>query len=315
MNNDMPDYPTAERQSLTAEDGHRILIDLWAPSQPKALIHIFHGLGEHPARYERFAAFCNTQGVAVGIHNHRGHGENCPADELGHYADADGWNKVIADAAMVHDELIQQVPGVPVILFGHSMGSYIAQSFLMRGHGSVSALALSATSFNSRLQLRIGHWLAAFESMRGGKRHKSALLNKMGFGEFNKPFEPNRTEFDWLSRDENEVDKYVADPLSGADSSSGLWFDLTGGLLEVSSLKALRKISSELPVLITGGSKDPVGGQKGLTRLAKKYEETGHANTTLKIYDGGRHEMLNETNRDEFSRDLLLWMTGAVLKS
>ena len=304
---------TAERQSLQAKDGRRILIDIWNPSQPKALIHLFHGLGEHPARYERFANHCNSLGFAVAAHNHRGHGENCPEDELGHYADKDGWDKVISDAALVQDELIRQLPNIPVILLGHSMGSYIAQSFLMRGHGSVNALVLSATAFNSRLQLRIGHWLAAFESMRGGKRNKSALLNKMGFGAFNKPFQPNRTEFDWLSRDENEVDKYVADPLCGADSSSGLWFDMTGGLLEVSSLKALRKIPADMPVLITGGSDDPVGGQKGLTLLAKKYEESGHANTMLKNYESGRHEMQNHTNHEEFSQDLTQWMTEAVL--
>jgi alpha-beta hydrolase superfamily lysophospholipase len=314
MTDDAPDFLTAERRSLTAEDGRRILVDIWAPSQPKALIHVFHGLGEHPARYERFANYCITQQIAVGVHNHRGHGENCPVEELGHYADEEGWNKLISDAALVQDELIRQVPGVPVILFGHSMGSYIAQSFLMRGQDSVSALALSATSFNSRAQLRVGHWLAAFECIRGGKRNKSALLNKMGFGEFNKPFKPNRTEFDWLSRDENEVDKYIADPLSGVDSSSRLWFDLTGGLLEVSSLAALRRIRADLPILITGGSDDPVGGRKGLTRLAQKFEETGHTNTTLKIYEGGRHEMLNETNRDDFSRDLTQWMAGAVLE-
>jgi alpha-beta hydrolase superfamily lysophospholipase len=306
---------TARRESLQAVDGRRILVDLWAPSEPRMLIHIFHGLGEHPARYERFANYCNTLGVAVGIHNHRGHGENCSAEELGHYADQDGWTKVISDAAIVQDELIRQIPGVPLVLLGHSMGSYIAQCFLMRGLGSVSALALSATSFNARGQLRIGHWIAWFEKVRGGKRNKSALLSKMGFGEFNKRFAPNRTEFDWLSRDENEVDKYVADPLSGADSSSQLWFDLTGGLLELSSVDALRKIRADLPVLITGGSDDPVGGQKGLTRLARKFEESGHANTTLKIYEDGRHEMLNETNRDEFSHDLTQWMLGAVLDS
>jgi alpha-beta hydrolase superfamily lysophospholipase len=307
------DLATAERQSLQAGDGRRILIDIWRPPQPTALIHVFHGLAEHPARYERFARHCNAQGLAVAAHNHRGHGENCSEDELGHYADNDGWDHVISDARLVQDELIRQWPNIPIILLGHSMGSYIAQSFLVRGHGSVSALVLSASNFNMRAQLRIAHWIAAFESVRGGKRNKSKLLNKMAFGEFNKPFRPNRTDFDWLSRDENEVDKYVADPLSGSDSSSRLWFDLTGGLLEVSSLQALRKIPVDLPVLITGGSVDPVGGRKGLTLLAKKYRESGHANTTLKIYECSRHEMLTETNRDEYSKDLTGWITDAVL--
>ncbi len=129
MINDTQNAFTAERQSLQAKDGRRILIDIWSPSQPRALIHLFHGLGEHPARYERFANHCNELGFAVAAHNHRGHGENCPEDELGHYDDKDGWDKVISDAALVQDELIRQLPHIPVILLGHSMGSYIAQSF------------------------------------------------------------------------------------------------------------------------------------------------------------------------------------------
>ncbi len=313
MNNDNKRSASAERQILQASDGHRILVDVWRPAKPRALIHVLHGLGEHPACYERFANHCNAQGIAVAAHNHRGHGENCTDEELGHYADHGGWDKVISDAAQVQDALTKQMPGIPLVLLGHSMGSYIAQCLLMRGNSSVAALILSATAFNSRLQLRIGHWLAAFEVLRRGKRHKSALLNKMGFGEFNKPFQPSRTDFDWLSRDDDAVDKYIKDPLCGSDSSSRLWFDLTGGLLEVTSLQALRKIQLDLPILITGGSVDPVGGQKGLTHLAKKYEESGHTNTTLKIYDGGRHEMLNETNRDEVSHDLTNWITQAVL--
>jgi alpha-beta hydrolase superfamily lysophospholipase len=310
----MPDKQmTAQRRSLQADDGHRILIDLWFPPDARILVHVMHGLGEHPARYERFARHCNSRDIAVAAHNHRGHGENCPVTELGHYADNDGWNKLIADAALVQAFLRKQLPNLPLILLGHSMGSYIAQSFVMRGEGSASALILSASSFNSRLQLRIGHWIAAIESMRSGKKSKSALLNKMGFGAFNKAFAPNRTDFDWLSRDQEEVDKYVADQLCGGDSSNRLWFDLTGGLLEVTSNKALRKIRSDLPILITGGADDPAGGQEGLTRLHQKYVSTGHSGASLKIYQHGRHEMLNETNRDEFSADLTQWMTSAAL--
>ncbi len=313
MNKTRPDSTVAERQCLPAADGRRILIDLWCPARPVALIHLLHGLGEHPARYERFARHCNQQGIAVAAHNHRGHGENCPENELGHYADEEGWDKLISDATLVQGALIRQIPDVPLILLGHSMGSYIAQSFLMRGHGPVSALILSGSAFNSRLQLRIGHWLAAIESVRVGKRSKSKLLNKMGFGEFNQGFVPNRTAFDWLSRNESEVDKYVADPLCGADSSCRLWFDLTGGLLEVTSTKALHKICADLPILITGGSADPVGGQAGLTRLAQKYEKSGHLKTSLKIYPQARHEMFNETNRDEFSHDLTQWLSDTLL--
>lgn len=310
----MIDEPvTPERQSLQADDGHSILIDLWLVPEAKALVHVLHGLAEHPARYERFARHCNARKIAVAAHSHRGHGENCPANDLGHFADEDGWNKVITDAALVQRHLRSQLPDTAIVLLGHSMGSYIAQSFMIRGEGSASALILSASSFNSRLQLRLGHWLAAIESIRSGKKGKSAILDKMGFGAFNKAFSPNRTAFDWLSRDRDEVDKYVADPLCGADSSNRLWFDLTGGLLEVSSSKALQKIRSDLPILITGGADDPASGQKGLTRLSQKYIGTGHNQTTLKIYPQGRHEMLNEINRDRFSEDLTQWMSSAVV--
>lgn len=303
----------AQRQSLPAGDGRHILVDLWCPEHPVALIHLFHGLGEHPARYGRFARHCNQQGIAVAAHNHRGHGENGPENELGHFADTGGWEKLVSDAALVQDTLLRQMPDVPLILLGHSMGSYIAQSFLMRGHGAVSALILSGSAFNSRLQLKLGHWISAIESLRLGKAGVSGLLNKMGFEEFNKGFAPNRTAFDWLSRDPDQVDKYVADPLCGADSSCRLWFDLTGGLLEVTSTRALRKIRADLPILITGGSADPVGGQTGLTRLAKEYEKTGHTRTSLKIYPEARHEMFNETNRDEFFADVTQWLSAAVL--
>jgi len=305
--------PTAERQSLLAGDGRRILIDIWRPEQPIAFIHLLHGLGEHPARYERFAAYCNQRKIAVAAHNHRGHGENCTPDELGHIADKDGWSKLISDTALAHEAVVQRIPGVPRVLLGHSMGSYIAQSFLIRGDAQVSALILSGSALNSSLQLSAGHWLAAIECLRGGGKNRSKLLNAMGFGSFNKPFAPNRTAFDWLSRDQEEVDKYLADPLCGADSSSRLWFDLTGGLLSVRCARALRKIPADLPILITGGGDDPVGGEKQLTRLAQKYQKTGHANATLKIYPQARHEMFNETNRDEFSHDLTQWLSKTLI--
>jgi alpha-beta hydrolase superfamily lysophospholipase len=138
------------------------------------------------------------------------------------------------------------------------------------------------------------------------------MLDKLGFDRLNKRFEPARTPFDWLSRDEHEVDRYMADPLCGGPYTAGLWVDFLGGLSSVSSDSALQRIPGDLPILITGGSDDPVGGDDGMGKLMLHYAQTLHSRLTLKLYPGGRHEMLNETNRDEVTRDWLDWADRTV---
>ncbi|MFV2002105.1 MAG: alpha/beta fold hydrolase, partial [Paracoccaceae bacterium] len=202
----------------------------------------------------------------------------------------------------------EDYPGLPLVLMGHSMGSYIAQSFVMRYPQNVSQLILSASTCAPRLRLRLGKLLATIDVWRHGPRYRSELLNQMSFGDFNQRFAPNRTEFDWLSRDEHEVDKYVDDPLCGVRSSSQLWRDLTGGMLDISSRRARAGVPNNLPLLIFGGQYDPVGGEKGLTLLANAYRKSGHEDVTLRIYADGRHEMLNETNRDEVTKDIIRWI-------
>jgi alpha-beta hydrolase superfamily lysophospholipase len=300
---------------LRAGDGHSIPLRIWHPPPEiavSAVVQVLHGLGEHVGRYERFATACNDNGYAVVGHDHRGHGVAGESPEPGHFADRSGWNKVVQDALMVQRFASGHWPQLPLVLFGHSMGSYIAQSLVARQPGATRALILSASTFGSRRQLLLGRVLARLVMLRSGGRSKSALLNRLGLGNFNRRFAPARTEFDWLSRDASEVDKYVADSLCGFPMSNGLWADLLGGLLEVTSLRRLRRIPATLPILISGGEDDPVGGRSGQRRLAEAYVRTGHTKVTLKLYPQGRHEMLNETNRDEFTRDVLRWIGDAM---
>lgn len=293
---------------LHALDGHAIHVHMWRPEgECEGLIQIFHGLGEYAGRYERFANAAVEQGYAVCAHDHRGHGGH---DELqGHFDDDNGWNLLITDALLVLNFAIEECSQRQVILFGHSMGSYIAQSFAMRYPKAIAKLILSASTSPSRIQLRAGKLLSGIEAWRRGARAHSPLLDKLGFGDFNKPFKPQRTSCDWISRDEAEVDKYIADPLCGGPYTCGLWRDLLNGLLEVSATKALKLIPGETPVRIVGGQVDPVGGERGMRRLADQYVRTGHEDVSTRIYAGGRHEMLNETNRDEFTADLLNWIS------
>jgi alpha-beta hydrolase superfamily lysophospholipase len=302
----MTDIQT-ESFELTAPDRHAIRGTLWLPSgDPQGLLQIFHGLGEHHGRYERFAGLATARGLAVVAHDHRGHGEY--AEELGHFADRGGWQLLTDDALLVNDMIGDRFPKRPIVLLGHSMGSYIAQYFSMQHGYRLTALALSASTWPSKAKLWPGKLIARLESWRLGIRGKSALLDKLGFGDFNKPFAPARKEFDWLSRDEAEVDAYVNDPLCGGPYSSGLWIDLLGGLKAIASDRELRRIRADLPILLTGGAEDPVGGQKGITDLAMHYSKSGHTHLSTNIYPGGRHEMFNEVNRDEFSADVLDWV-------
>jgi alpha-beta hydrolase superfamily lysophospholipase len=299
--------PQHERLTLDAEDGHEIHAQLWLPAdQAKGVIQIIHGLGEHGNRYARFAAAAVSRDFVVAVHDHRGHGEQ--RGSAGFFAAKNGWQLLVADSLIVQEFLAKRFAGLPVTLLGHSMGSYVAQDFAMHHGGRLGALLLSASTWAPRVETLAGNLLARIECWRLGAHRHSALLDKLGFGDFNKPFAPARTDHDWLSRDPDEVDAYIADPLCGGPYTAGLWRDLTGGLLRIATDDYVSRIPSDLPILITGGEQDPVGGERGMGKLALHYAQTGHGRLTVKIYPEGRHEMLNDINRDEVTRDWLNWI-------
>ena len=301
----------SEAFKIRASDEHRVRGMHWRPDDAtRCIIQIFHGLGEHHARYQRFADLASKRGIAVVAHDHRGHGSH--AELLGHIPGNNGWASLIEDGLRVNDMIGDRYPGTPIVLLGHSMGSFVAQSFSLLHEYRLSALVLSASSWPALAKIIPGRLLARVEGWRLGELGKSTLLNKIGFGDFNGPFEPARTELDWLSRDESEVDKYINDPLCGGPYSCGLWLALMGGLRSIASNTALQKIRAELPILLTGGADDPVGGEQGINELAMHYTRSGHSKVTVNTYPGGRHEMFNETNRREFSDDILDWVESQL---
>jgi len=303
--------PRHHESILVADDGHRIHLQAWMPAgDARGVIQMLHGLGEHIGRYERFAHAAVARGFAVYGHDHRGHGLS--EGERGYFADEDGWYTVVEDVRIVNDHIAEAQATKPVVMLGHSMGSFIAETFAMHYGARLQGLLLSGSSWPQRIQLVPGRLLAKLESFRVGKRGNSALINALGFSAFNRPFRPVRTEMDWLSRDETEVDRYVADPLCGGPFTCGLWLDFLRGLFELGSDHSLARIPADLPILITGGGADPVGGDKGMTRLAMHYMHTMHQRVKLKIYPDGRHEMLNEINREEVTTDWLDWIEAQM---
>lgn len=298
---------------LTAPDHTDLHINRWCgPSAPKAVVMIAHGMAEHSLRYARFAESLTSQGFEVYAIDQRGHGASAERGVLGHYADSDGWDKVVGDLALLNHHIRTTHPKAPIFLFAHSMGSYIAQAYLMQHSCSLQGAILSGSNFGEPLQFKAGRWIAKLEKWRLGGQGRSKLIDFLSFGSFNKAFKPARTGFDWLSREPEEVDKYVNDPLCGFICTTQLWIDLLGGLIEISSVEALRAIDADLPIMVIGGAKDPVSDGQRLETLAAKLREAGLKNVQLNLYPEARHELLNETNRAEVTAEVLSWLDARL---
>jgi alpha-beta hydrolase superfamily lysophospholipase len=192
---------------------------------------------------------------------------------------------------------------------GHSMGSFIVQSYLAQTDRKIDGLILSGSNYQNTLLVKAGKVVAKLEALRVGKDKPSKLLQFLSFGAFNLPFKPNRTDFDWLSKDNAEVDKYINDELCGFDVTVSLWLDMFDGLIDLYNKAAFDRIQKDLPIFIFGGDKDPVGEKgKGLPKLKQAYESVGQTNIHYKLYADGRHEMLNEQNRDEVMAEIRDWL-------
>lgn len=298
---------------LTAADGHDIPVRLWRPIRVDSILVIAHGMAEYCERYAPLAEWLVESGIAVVALNHRGHGMDCADEDLGYYADADGWQKVIDDLQQTIEWTRQQLPAAPVTLLGHSMGSFISQAYLQQYSHSIDQLILVSTNRINRPLLHAARGLVNIIKQFRGPRVTSSTIEFLSFGSFNKAFKPNRTEFDWLSRDDEQVDAYVADPYCGFRCTTQMWADFLGGMLSID----YDKWPVDKPVHLLSGTQDPVGEQgKGIRMMAKQLEQAGRGAATFKLYDGARHELINETNAkevwDDIRRIVLQATTGST---
>jgi alpha-beta hydrolase superfamily lysophospholipase len=299
--------------TLRADDGESLLARRWLPAgRPRAIVQIAHGLAEHSARYGRLAAALNAKGYGAYAADLRGHGPNAPAADLGHFADEGGWGKVVGDLWTLNRLIAAEQPGTPIVLLGHSLGSFLGRGFLAEHSDALIGVALSGSSGKPPAIATLGRLIARAERLRLGKRGKSQLIFQMWFGDFNKPFRPARTAFDWLSRDEKEVDAYVADPLCGFPFTTQLAIDVLDALPRVTDPESLAAIRKDLPIYVFSGERDPVGAN--IQGLIADLKAAGFTKLTTRIYPGARHETLNETNREEVTRDLIAWLDGIVGK-
>ncbi|HEY8364104.1 MAG TPA: lysophospholipase [Haloplasmataceae bacterium] len=272
----------------------------------EAIILCVHGMCEHSKRYEDLALFLNKKGYSVFTYDQRGHGESLLENKNLGYLGNDGFNKMVYDLNIVINYLKDKYYGYKIYLLGHSMGSFVVQRYIQI-FDTVDGVILSGSNYGTKL-IRLGTFLSKLACIFKGEEAKGKLIEKLSFGSYNKLFKPNRTNFDWLSRNEVEVDKYINDECCGFTCTNRFYYDFFKGLLELSKEHNFKKINPSCPILIISGEKDPVGyqgkGVKVLYNILKKYVN----DVEMKLYKEARHEILNELNRNEVYNDIVNWL-------
>lgn len=283
-----------------------IYAEVWDPEVvPRMVIQIAHGMAEHIGRYADFAAFLAEHGYAVVMNDHAGHGRSIQQDKhQGYFGEKDGWINVVQDMKVLHDRAAIEFPNVQMVLMGHSMGSFLSRAYATLYPQDHAIYIFSGTAGKNSL-LGIGRLAAKMERKRNGAMQPSKLLQKMSFGSYNKAFNRTRTGSDWLTSDNNIVDAYEKDPLCGFAFTAEAMLDLFGVMGAVTGTQWAVQVP-DVPIYIIFGTQDPVGANgKGVRQVADWLEKTGHRHVTLKAYEGGRHEMLNEGNKKEVYHDVL----------
>lgn len=277
------------------------------PGDAQAVVVISHGMAEHAARYARFAAALNAAGFAAYGFDHRGHGHTGQASgTLGHMGDQDSWNRAVGDLAAACRFAAARHPGKPLLLFAHSMGSFMGQQLLYEHGGMLAGAVLCGSTGKPPPIAALGRLITRLERLRLGRRGISNLVQSLSFDAFNKRFQPQRTDFDWLSRDAAEVDKYLADPFCGFPITVQSWIDLLDGLQAIARPENQARIPKSLPVFVIAGTHDPVsGGGAALKQLLQAYAAANLTRVESRFYNEARHELLNETNRDAVTADVI----------
>jgi alpha-beta hydrolase superfamily lysophospholipase len=297
--------------SLVGDEGTRIHVYRWLPDSEcnvKGVVQIAHGMSETAARYAEFAQQLTSHGYAVYANDHRGHGKTVENSNLLGNAGTDAFRWMASDMMNLGEVAAKENPDVPLFLMGHSMGSFLVQHLMYAGHERYHAFILSGTN-GKRGLLRIGEKLALLQCGVQGASHPSMLLNALVFGGFNRSFRPATTPFDWLSRDSEEVKRFIDDPLCGAVCSAGFFRDFFKLLLDIHLPSNMKRIPKDKSVYLFSGEQDPVGLHgKGVLNLVSQYRELQLEDVEYRLYPGGRHEMLHETNRTEVAQHVVEWL-------
>ena len=311
---------TENNYTFTSADGATpIHVREWVPDcDINGVVQIAHGINEYIGRYEHFARYLASKGFVVVGNDHLGHGESVLGPEyLGFFALDEGWYKVVADMEQLRELTAAKWPEAPYFLFGHSMGSFLTRTYLIRYPGApLAGVILSGTGQAPEPVVAAGRFLCDGDMLKNGPMHRSEAISNVAFGSYNKLFAPNRTKVDWLSADESNVDDYIADPLCGVDATVGLFRQMLHGIRFNQRQSHLRQMDREMPVLFVAGDKDPVGScGKGVRQTYDAFRAAGMRDCTLKLYPGLRHEILNEkAYTADITKNIEAWLLSRLEK-
>ncbi len=302
---------------LTAEDGAELFVHRWLPKAQgaaRAAVLVSHGMGEHGARYAEVAQRLTAAGYAVYAPDQRGHGRTAPsAGALGQLAERDGWNAMVRDLGSLRRHVARELPGPPHVMLGHSMGASVVQQYLIEDGATLAGAVLSGSAGPLGPARGAALWVARAERLRVGRAGDSGLLRWLLFGRVNGAFEPTRTSFDWLSRDRRQVARYVDDPLCGFVLKPQSLCEMLEAMGRIHAPSSLERIPKELPIYVFSGEEDPMHDRgRRLERLLQAFETAGLRAVSRRVYDRGRHEMFNETNRQQVCEDLIRWLDERV---
>lgn len=288
-----------------------IYVRQWLPdSSPIGVVQICHGVSEHISRYDKFAQFLASKGFVVAGEDHLGHGKSVsdPKNQ-GYFGEHGGWELVVGDMRKLYERLREQYFSLPIFIFGHSMGSFLTRTYIIRYHDGPDGVIISGTGQQGSLKLNAGISIANGMIKKNGSTFKNERLASLLFSAYNRHFKPNLTPFDWLTRDGSVIDEFRRDSDCGFVPSAALFRDMLTGIKYISSPKNLDRMNTDMPVYFISGDDDPVGDYgKGVLRTYNDFLKAGLNDVTLKLYHGARHDLPRETNKDEVFEDVLTWL-------
>ena len=311
----MSSYNITEHRFLSADGVHTVYAEIYTPKHrtAKGIVQLSHGMTDYTARYIDLAEYLTSEGYIFAGHHHIGHGHTASKDEdLGYFGEKDGLDVLIKDMHTMNRYLRESYPALPLVVFGHSMGSFIARLYVLKHpHSAVGAIFHGTGGPNPLIPL--GRVVATVNGWIHGSRHRSKFITSLAFGSYNSKFPKEEGDNAWLTRDISRVSGRADDKFTNFTFTISGYRELFRMIADSNSNDWFKNYSREMPTLIISGDMDPVGDYgKGPEYIYKRLMQTGHGALSLKIYEGARHELFNETNREEVFGDIVGWLGGII---